>query len=99
MQKFAPDVLKIVVWEFEHQVLFGCRAFGIEAIISNKAQIVNYENFSYLSSSCSITVKPLLVSSPISGKLNFGEKSFCPIAHLEVSVRRSTAVDFTTFWK
>ena len=46
MQKFAPDVLKIVVWEFEHRVLSRCRAFGIEPIISSKAQIASYENVS-----------------------------------------------------
>ena len=46
MQKFAPDVLKIVVWEFEHQVLSRCKAFGIETIISSKAQIASYENVS-----------------------------------------------------
>ena len=45
MQKFAPDVLKIVVWEFEHEVLSRCRAFEIRIVISSEAQIVSYEFF------------------------------------------------------
>ena len=102
MQKFAPDVLKIVVWELKHEVLSRCRAFGIEPIISSKAQIASYEIFfpecvSYLSSSCSITVKPLLVSSPISGKLNFDEIFFSPdCSRMHVKIARDKSARRTS---